>query len=169
MLDIVQGAKRSHKPITYCLRPKHVRLLEVLRLFFRSIEMGMLLMLTLVLSVGLDSTLLDTHSELLRSAGYTIESAWSVKVAVDRFLTGDFDLVLLCHSIPPRDRDRLTCLIRASGSRTPVVSIAGSLDQVDIFANATLEAVPEILLRGIREILNKATSERTFAPARSKK
>ena len=64
--------------------------------------------------------------------------------------------VLLCHSVPRKDRDRLTSLIRASGSRTPIVSIAGDLGECDAFANATLEDGPNNLLAGIRDVLVKA-------------
>ena len=82
-----------------------------------------------------------------------VESASTVKEAADRFQSGDFDLVLLCHSVPRKDRDRLISLIRASGSRTSVVSIAENLD---ILANATLEDRPNNFLAGIRDVLVKA-------------
>jgi len=67
-----------------------------------------------VLAVGFDSSLMRTRSLLLQSAGYIVESASSLKDAVARLHAGDFDLVLLCHSIPMKDRDHLTCLIRAT-------------------------------------------------------
>jgi len=79
----------------------------------------------------------------------------SVKEAVDIFLTGDFDLVLLDNSLPAKDRDRLTCLIRASGSRIPVVSVAPEYSHADSFADAMLESDPNKLLMGIRRVLHK--------------
>jgi CheY-like chemotaxis protein len=112
--------------------------------------------LTIVLSVGLDLSLLRARGLVLESAGYLVESASTVKGAADRFQSGDFDLVLLCHSVPRKDRDRLTSLIRASGSRTPIVSIAGNLGECDAFANATLEDGPNNFLAGIRDVLVKA-------------
>jgi CheY-like chemotaxis protein len=72
-----------------------------------------------VLAVGFDLSLMRTRTLVLQSAGYIVESASTLKEAVDRFQAGDFDLVLLCHSIPMKDRDRLTCLIRATGALTP--------------------------------------------------
>jgi CheY-like chemotaxis protein len=112
--------------------------------------------LTIVLSVGFDLSLLRARGLVLESAGYLIESASTVKGAADRFQSGDFDLVLLCHSVPRKDRGRLTSLIRASGSRTPIVSIAGNLGECDAFANATLEDGPNNFLAGIRDVLAKA-------------
>jgi CheY-like chemotaxis protein len=112
--------------------------------------------LTIVLSVGFDPSLMRTRGLVLESAGYLVESASTLKEAADRFQSGDFDLVLLCHSVPRKDRDRLTSLIRASGSRTPIVSITGNLGECDAFANATLEDGPNKFLSGIREVLIKA-------------
>jgi CheY-like chemotaxis protein len=113
--------------------------------------------LTLILSISQDPALLDTRNTVLRSAGHVVESSHSIKQAIQQFRGGDFDLVLLCHSIPKQDRDRLTCLIRASGSHTPVVSIAGNADQpYDDFVDVTLQSNPRKLLRGIKHILSGA-------------
>jgi CheY-like chemotaxis protein len=70
-------------------------------------------------------------------------------------MTGDFDLVLLDNSLPTKDRDRLTCLIRASGSRIPVVSVAPEYTHDDSFADAKLESDTDKLLIGIRCVLLK--------------
>lgn len=112
--------------------------------------------IAVVLAVGFDSSLMRTRSLVLQSAGYIVESASSLKEAVARFQTGDFDLVLLCHSIPMEDRDHLTCLIRATGSLTPIVSIARNLGSRDAFVNATLEDGTNKFLAGIGEELRKA-------------
>jgi len=111
--------------------------------------------LTLVLSVGLDSLILATRNVFLQSEGFIVMSVFSLKEAVDRFLTGDFDLILLDNSLPTKDRDRLTCLIRASGSRIPVVSVAPEHSHDDSFADAILESDPNKLLIGIRGVLLK--------------
>jgi CheY-like chemotaxis protein len=112
--------------------------------------------IAVVLAVGFDWSLMKTRSLVLQSAGYIVESASSLKEAANRFQAGDFDLVLLCHSIPMKDRDHLTCLIRATGSLTPVVSIARNLSECDAFVHATLEDRPNKLLAGVREELSKA-------------
>lgn len=112
--------------------------------------------LTLVLSVGLDSELLGTRNLVLQSAGYTVVAAYSVKEAIHRFQEGDFDLVLLCQSIPALDRERLSCWIRASGSRVPVVSVLGKVLRGDAFCGVTVESDPQALLAGIKEALAEA-------------
>lgn len=111
--------------------------------------------LGLVLAIGFDLSLMTIRSLVLRSAGYAVVEASSLKEAVDHFQSGDFDLVLLCHSVPAGDRERLTSLIRASGSSIPIVSIARSLGECDAFANATLEDGPNKFLAGIGDALSK--------------
>jgi CheY-like chemotaxis protein len=113
--------------------------------------------LTLVLAVGLDPSLLATRTLVLESAGYTVASASSVKEGVDRLQAGDFDLVILCRSIPAKERERLSCLIRASGSHIPIVSTAGTQGHHDAFATATLDGSDtKKFLSDLRETLNKA-------------
>ena len=112
--------------------------------------------LTLVLSVGFDPEIQGHRIHLLQSAGYTVVRAYSLKGAVECFLTLDFDLVLLCQSIPAKEKDRLICLIRASGSRIPVVSISGQLCQTNASTVETVGSDPEALLMGIREVLIKS-------------
>jgi len=124
---------------------------------------GYAMALTLILSIGLDAELLTTRNLVLQSAGYTVIPAFSIKEAVDRFLGGDFDLVLLCQSIPTKEIDRLTGWIRSSGSRIPVVSVSGILCQADAFGDAIFVSDPNILLAAIREALKKAEHPPTSA------
>jgi CheY-like chemotaxis protein len=121
----------------------------------------------LILNVGQDPSLSETRSSLLRAAGYIVESVLSIKEAIGHFQAGDFDLVLLCHTIPQKDRDRLACLIRASGSRTPIVTVAGTSGQAkDIIVDATIESSPKKLLSGIKEILATASDALSGGKAR---
>jgi two-component system response regulator CpxR len=119
-----------------------------------------------ILNAGQDPTLLETRSIILRAAGYIVESASSVKQAVTRFLAGSFDGVILCQSIPVKDRERLTCLIRASGSLTPVVAVSERSSHCDSFVDVAIEQDPKKLLRGIGEVFVKLAtiSTRTATP-----
>ncbi len=121
--------------------------------------------LTLVLSIGLDAELLSTRNFVLQSAGYIVVSAYSMKEAVDRFRGGDFDLVLLCHSIPTKERNDLICWIRAFGSRIPLVFVSGRPCQRDDYADATVESDPNCILVGISEVLINAATPTPWTPA----
>ena len=121
----------------------------------------------LVLAVGLDWYLLESHREAWKSAGYFVISTTLIKGAIDHFHAGDFDLVLLGHSIPAEARERLTSLIRATGALVPVACIAGSPGRHDYFADATFEQDSADLLTGMRELLRSKARLRTAPTIRS--
>ena len=112
---------------------------------------------TVILAASNEPKLLESRSSILRSAGYAVAQVLSVNQAIELLGKSHFDLVLLGHSIPARDRDDLTRLIRASGLLTPVVTVAPLTDPLPYeAADLIVESSPEMLLSGIREILRKA-------------
>jgi DNA-binding NarL/FixJ family response regulator len=78
-----------------------------------------------------------------------------MQAAIDDFQEGDFDLVVLSHSLPMESRERFTSLIRASGSRVPVVCTTDSSGECDAFADATIRNEPHELMRDIGKLLAK--------------
>ena len=111
---------------------------------------------SMVLAVGSNPSLMTNRTLVLQAAGYVVIKTYSLEDADAQFQAGDFDWILLCHSVTAVDRERLTSLIRASESRIPVISIAENLGECDAFANATLEDGPNKFLAGVREVLSKA-------------
>jgi|SRR6185312_9002511 len=109
----------------------------------------------LALSVGQDPVLLETRRQILRHAGYTVVSALSVEQALQSFVSGDFDIVVLCHSMPVQDRERLTYSIRRHSPNTPVIVVTAKVGAMDSFADATIENEPEILLQEIPRMVHK--------------
>ena len=107
---------------------------------------------TVVLMVGQDRVLTEARSQVLRSAGYTVVPAFTLQQAMDEFVRGDFDLVLLCHSIPEHDRERLVEVLRKHTSRTPIISVASFDGQLDGFADATIANDPDLLVTSLRKI-----------------
>jgi hypothetical protein len=82
--------------------------------------------------------------------------AFTPRQAVDEFARGDFDLVLLCHSISGDVRERLVSVIREHTSRTPIVSVASFDGHFDGFADATIENDPNLLLDSLSEVLRRS-------------
>lgn len=109
--------------------------------------------ITLVLAIGLDSTLFEAQRRALQSAGYLVTTAWSMKAAIDDFQEGDYDLVVLSHSLPIKSRERLLSLIRASGSRVPVVCTTDLSGDFGGFADATIANESQHLMREIGKVL----------------
>jgi DNA-binding response OmpR family regulator len=112
--------------------------------------------LTVVLAIGLESSLPPMQNAVWKSAGYIVTSVWSIHEAIDRFKVGDFDLVILGHSLPPESRERLVFLIRATGSQVPVVFTTDSCSNSDSVADATIKSEPDELLAKIGELLAAA-------------
>jgi DNA-binding response OmpR family regulator len=108
----------------------------------------------IVLMIGQDRSLIETRAGVLRLAGYTVVPSLP-KHAVNKFLAGDFDLVLLCHSIPQEDRERVAHKIREHTSRTPIISVTFALDQKDSFTDATIHSDPNQLIAGLHAVLNQ--------------
>jgi DNA-binding NtrC family response regulator len=115
---------------------------------------------TVVLAVCLDTLLPWTQDSALRSAGYFFVPANSIKEAINHFKAGDFDLVLLGNAISTETRERLTFLIRATGSNVPVACIAGSSGHHDAFADATFEQNSCQLPDRLRDLLKSKTRTR---------
>jgi len=101
----------------------------------------------------LDTTLLEEQISDWLSAGLFITSAGSIREAIVHFKNGDFDLVLLGCSIPSDSRERLTFLLRASGSRVPVVCVTDISSDCDSFVDAIKDGSTNIL-NGIKEIMD---------------
>jgi DNA-binding response OmpR family regulator len=123
--------------------------------------------LTVILAVGLDPTLTAAQNAVWKRAGYLVMSVVSIREAIDHFRAGDFDLVLLGNSISLERKERLTFLIRSSGSHTPVICIANASDDRDSFADATLGNDSSEFLKGIEELLAKKASLRDEQPIRT--
>lgn len=108
---------------------------------------------TTILAVGLDSPKSDADRRKWQSAGYFVTWTNSIREAIEWFRVGDFDLVLLGGSIPAESRERLTFLIRASGSSAPVISVKSSSINCDSFADTAIDSGAGIVVRRIAEVL----------------
>lgn len=118
--------------------------------------------ITVVLAVGLDPWLLATQTRVWRAAGYFVVSADSIGEAVDLFNDGDFDLVVLGDSVSIENRETITSLIRASGSRTPVVPMGNTSTNSDPFADSTTKDDSNSLVKGLRELLVEGAKMRAI-------
>jgi len=75
-----------------------------------------------ILSISYDAALLDTRRMLLQAAGYEVTSAVGFAEALE-LCDGDFDLVIMGHSIPGKDKRAIVKELREHGCVAPVVSL----------------------------------------------
>jgi hypothetical protein len=116
-------------------------------------EMRESMPLKVVLAVGVDSWMLATHIPEWRAAGFIVLQAFTMREAFEHFKIGDFDLVLLGNALSTENKERLTFLVRSSGSSTPVLSIADSSGNCDSFASATVRNDAPSMLQCMGELL----------------
>ena len=115
--------------------------------------------LVLVLAVGQDPMVLSSRCSILRSAGYLVRSSSSIGEAIDVFEDLDLDLVLLCHSIPVQDRDRLTRVIRSTGSHIPIYTVASAASDFEVGrADGIVSSRPEALITELDAVLRTVPS-----------
>jgi CheY-like chemotaxis protein len=120
--------------------------------------------LTVVLAVGLDSSFLESQTSVWQSSECVVTFAGSLEEAIGRFRDGDFDLVLLGHSIPADSREKLTRLIRATGSQVPVVEVVDSSGACKNFEEITSKIQPVPLMEGVGAILANRARTRAAIP-----
>ena len=104
-----------------------------------------------ILAVGWDPIVLSSRCSVLRYAGYIVRWASSIDETVEGLSETDFELVLLCHSIPVQDRDRVIEIIRSANPQIPIYSVASaSSDSGAGLVDGIISSRPEDLLKALR-------------------
>jgi CheY-like chemotaxis protein len=119
----------------------------------------------LILSVGTSPQLLKARTQALSSAGYTVLNRLSVRDAIKEFIFGDFDAVILCHSIPVKEKQYFASRIHSMRPFTPVLVISADAAESDRSAGTIVinKSDSESLLRELGESLRKSVERaRTF-------
>ena len=106
-----------------------------------------------VLSVSYERSLLDTRRELLHSRGFAVISASSLLQAIKCCESGrHLDLLLLCHSIPDKDKELLIKVVRAN-CPAPVIMLTRGLPTSEHTAYVVIDPDPETLLDSISSLV----------------
>jgi len=112
-----------------------------------------------ILSVSYDISLARTREMLFSSAGFQVLSALGVSEAVRACSARSFDLIVIGHSIPIKDRDALIKALRARCT-TPILALLrpneSSLTGAEYFFDATEN--PARLLETVRDIFQQAVN-----------
>lgn len=77
-----------------------------------------------ILSAGRDPNLLASRNEVLRRQGHQVVVAMTSAQVVEAFFGGDFDMVLLCHTIPSDERRKIIRLVHNHAPSTPVMVVS---------------------------------------------
>jgi|SRR4051812_8469817 DNA-binding NtrC family response regulator len=106
-----------------------------------------------ILSISYDSSLLFTRQAMLELAGYEVISAEGFADAIER-CPGDFDLVIVGHSIPQKDKRAIVAALHEHGCDAPLLSLLRpGENKLPEAAHAVDPHRPDDLLNAVQWIL----------------
>ena len=121
-----------------------------------------------ILSISYDETLLRTRELMLKGAAHRVKSALGFQDATESCSRDSFDVIIIGHSIPQKDKLAIIGCFREANPKAVVIALtrAGEtrLNDVDHYINP---GDPEELLRALAWILNPKR-ERRDGPRRVK-
>jgi DNA-binding NtrC family response regulator len=106
---------------------------------------------TRILSVGHDQHLLSLRSMVLETAGFEVIEAYSVSDALRLAQSDAVDLVLLCHTVPRSEQQRVLSAIRQRRRLMPVLSVIAHDFVMPAEGCASAPAAPQQLLDALRQ------------------
>ena len=112
-----------------------------------------------LLSVGLDRELMISRTYVLKSAGYDVIEALTIADAWHKLRKIEFDLVILCHTVPREERRRMAMEAKARKPRVPILALHAGPDYMSE-ADACIDNLsgPQALLEWIKILIHKEDS-----------
>ena len=107
-----------------------------------------------ILSISYDPSLLWTRQQMLQQLGYSV-------VSVEGFVAGmeaceapnlNFDLLILGHSMPTKDRERIIAHFRQN-CNAPILALLRPHEGAMQNADRSIDPEPDKLIEAVREIL----------------
>jgi DNA-binding response OmpR family regulator len=107
-----------------------------------------------ILSISYDKALLHTRELMLAREGFEIQSAVGFSAAIEACRKGQFDLVIMGHSIPPADKAAIITQLRAMCD-TQILALRRPNDEALKTADYNLDSAdPQTFLSYVKEITN---------------
>jgi DNA-binding NtrC family response regulator len=105
-----------------------------------------------ILSISYDPALLWTRRLLLEEMGYEVVSAEGFTDAWEACEAGEFHLVILGHSVSPKDKERLIGHIKTRAN-TPILAMLRANESWVAGATQCVGADPETFIHAVRAML----------------
>ena len=74
-----------------------------------------------VLAFGYDRLLVGLRSAVLRNSGYDVEETFTLKEAVERAQSDSIDSIVICHSVPDDEIEKLVTSVRETRKLMPIL------------------------------------------------
>jgi len=119
-----------------------------------------------ILSISYDASLLWTRQLMLQQLGYNVVSVEGFVAAIEACEAPnvDFDLAILGHTIPAKDKERIILHFRQHHN-SPILALLRPHEGAIQNADRSIDPEPEKLIEAVREILSKIHSVQAFSGA----
>lgn len=115
-----------------------------------------------ILSIAYDKSLLLTREWILKAAGFNVTSVLGFADAIAYCRSSAFDLVVMGHTVPRRDKQALVAEIRGH-NHTRILSLRAFGEEPLPEADISVEASegPDALISAVRSTLAKRSAPET--------
>jgi DNA-binding response OmpR family regulator len=117
-----------------------------------------------ILSISYDETLLRMRHLIFQNAGYEVVSAGGFSSGLTHAKEGVFDALVLGHSVPYEDKQKMLQAFREFSTGTVVSLRSGAGDQLLEGADHHIESDPESLLKLVAEIVGRKLAAKHARP-----
>ena len=114
--------------------------------------------MTAILSMGRDHSLMTIRTMVLQQAGYAVTDAYSSSEALEHLRAAEFDLMLICHTVPEVEQRELVAAVRLLQPGLQIVYINSSGHQSTYADCATVDSVAPAFLIDLSVVLSKSGS-----------
>jgi CheY-like chemotaxis protein len=105
-----------------------------------------------ILSVSYDATLLRTRQLLLESRGYVVTSAEGYVEAISKCSSGNYDLLIIGHSIPHADKKAIVTEAKQHGSLPVLALLRVNEPELENASESVDVLRPEVLLDAVERL-----------------
>jgi DNA-binding NtrC family response regulator len=118
-----------------------------------------------ILSAGRDSQIALKRSEALKTFGYHTVTASTASEVINKLFNGDFDVVILCNSLPDAERRKLAGIVKSYSPSTPVIIVADTAGAQYDYGSQTASGAPADLAAAIEKAFSKKNNYRAAKTA----
>jgi len=113
-----------------------------------------------ILSVSYDVMLLNTRQLMLEACGHTVTSAEGFVEAMRLCTEGDYDMLIIGHSIPHTDKKALSEAAISHCRATVLALLRQGEPELGGATKSVDAANPQLLITAVAELLNQSQSQR---------
>ncbi len=108
-----------------------------------------------LLSITYDRTLLMARHLMLQESGFFVVSAGDFKELKQGLAQSGYDVFILGHSLPSKEKLRVFHLLRDNSASVPILELYNSSPDLDTGFSLSSHATPEDLLTTVNRIIQE--------------